>query len=77
MLNHQTIGPASNGEYQVTYQTPGCRVPTVACTGLRSHGAAEAEARRLNDAQLVRERALKAESDARGLRGVYPDLKTK
>ena len=49
-------------------------MPTVVCSGLRSHDAAEAEAHRLNEAQLAREKVLQADALARGLYGVYPDL---
>ncbi|RFP23177.1 hypothetical protein D0T25_06715 [Duganella sp. BJB488] len=74
MLQHTAIGPDNAGHYKVTYKTPGCDVPTVVCAGMRTHGAAEAEAERLNNAQLVREKILQADALARGLYGVYPDL---
>lgn len=74
MLHHKTMGPNTFGEYQVTYQTPGCDVPTVACSGMRSRGAADNEAKRLNDAQLNRERVIQADASARGLHTIHPDL---
>lgn len=74
MLVHEAQGPDAVGEFQVTYQTPGCNVPTVACSGMRSRGAADTEAKRLNDAQLNRERVIQADAIARGLRTIHPDL---
>ena len=74
MLHHQTKGPDAAGEFQFTYQTPGCDVPTVACSGMRSREVADTEAKRLNDAQLNRERVIQADAIARGLRTIHPDL---
>ena len=74
MLHHQTKGPDAAGEFAVTYLTPGCEVPTVVCSGMRSRGAADREAQRRNDEQLSREKVLQADALARGLYGVYPDL---
>jgi hypothetical protein len=74
MLHHKTKGPDAAGEFAVTYQTPGCTVPTVVCAGMRSASAADGEAQRRNEEQLVREKVIQADALARGLYGVYPDL---
>jgi hypothetical protein len=72
MLTRQATGPI-NGQYFVTYETPGCKVPTVECVCTTAGQAAD-EAARLNAVQLARELAIKAERDACGLQGFYPDL---
>jgi hypothetical protein len=74
MLHHETTGPDTAGEFHVTYKTPGCDVPTVVCSGIRSRSAADGEAERRNSAQLAHEKALQADALARGLPGVYPGL---
>lgn len=74
MLHHETTGPDAGGEFRVTYLTPGCDVPTVVCAGMRNRCAADGEAKRRNDAQLAREKALQDDAAERGLRTVYPDL---
>ena len=76
MLNHQSIGPTTAGNFLVIYQTPGCTVPTVAriCT---TQSQADIEAMRLNMAQIDRERAIRQDRAVRGLGGAYPDLEKK
>lgn len=72
MLHYTTTSP-SNGQYLVTYQTPGCDVLTVACE-CHTQEQADTEAARLNAEQKTREKCLQAERLACGLGGVYPDL---
>jgi hypothetical protein len=73
MLTHRTIGPTGAGRYLVTYLTPGCGVPTVACD-CGTVSQADAEAKRLNAKQQVREMVIQCDRAARGLRGVHPEL---
>lgn len=73
MLIHSATGPTADGRYLVTYATPGCDVLTTAadcCTKAQ----AEAEAQRLNEEQVRREEAIKADQRARGLRIMSSDL---
>lgn len=74
MLHHKSTGPDAKGEYQVSYKTPGCEVPTVVCSGMRNRSAADREAQRRNDEQLAREKVLQADALARGLYTVHSDL---
>jgi hypothetical protein len=60
MLKHTVEGPFSNGEYGVVYQTPGCTVKTAVSMGCNREQAV-AEALRLNNEQLAREKRLSAE----------------
>ena len=73
MLNHEVIGPSPEGKHLVAYQTPGCAIPTVVCI-CETVGQAQAEAKRLNDEQINREKALRWEFELRGMEGVYPGL---
>jgi hypothetical protein len=73
MLKHECTGPTADGEYLITYPTPGCSVRTVAGIAHTAAGAA-AEAKRLDDLQVAREKVLRADRLARGLGGVYPGL---
>lgn len=57
MLTYTAAGPNEAGDYLVTYPTPGCYVPTVACL-CRTHSQAVCEAARLNREQVEREKAL-------------------
>lgn len=55
-----------NGRHLVTYLTPGCDVPTVACD-CATFNQASAEADRLNDEQRAKETAIKLEHELCGL----------
>lgn len=74
MLKHIAIGPTPAGAYFAAYQTPGAGVLTVAasCTTMAQ---AQDEADRLNRMQFAAERRIRYDHLARGIRGVYPDLK--
>lgn len=74
MLNHTAIGPDADGMFSVAYPTPGTGVLTCVCKGC-TKTAANIEAARLNAAQLAGERTIRADHQARGVRGVYPGLK--
>jgi hypothetical protein len=74
MLTHHTIGPTGAGRYLVAYLTPGCGVPTVACD-CGTVGQADAEAKRLNAKQQVREMEIQCDRAARGLAGAYQGLR--
>ncbi|SFM64546.1 hypothetical protein [Rugamonas rubra] len=54
MLNHRSMGPMLNGDFLVTYATPGCNVPTVVCI-CTSSAQADDEADRLNSLQRKNE----------------------
>lgn len=71
MLTHSTLGPTALGHFLVTYQTPGCTVPTVA--GIcRTQQQADDEAGRLNADQAQREKAMQRRRELLGLRSDYP-----
>lgn len=69
MLNHTVRGPLSGGWFQVVYETPGCKAPTVVvqCTTAQS---AQGEAVRLNELQARKQRALDEERRLCGLERV-------
>ncbi len=69
MLTYTARGPTSTGDHLVTYPTPGCGIPTVACV-CRTTEQAEAEAARLNQEQVVRELAIQRERELCGLRRI-------
>jgi hypothetical protein len=66
MLIHTSTGATIAGQFLVTYQTPGCNVPTVAriCT---TQAQADGEAVRLNKEQADTEHALNIERMRCGL----------
>ena len=74
MLKHSAIGPDAAGKFKVAYPTPGKRGLTCVCDGC-TESTANSEAARLNRAQLAGEHAIRADHQARGVRGVYPGLK--
>jgi hypothetical protein len=63
MLTYQTIGPNGAGKYLVTYPTPGCNVPTVACECSTAEQAA-GEVGRLNAVQAAWEQTVQHERKA-------------
>lgn len=74
MLTH-TVLRTSDGRYQVIYQTPGCNVPTLACS-CRTKGQAQRVAERLNQEQIGQEIADAIEREARELRRIRPETLT-
>jgi hypothetical protein len=66
MLIYTSTGATIDGQFLVTYQTPGCHVSTVAriCT---TQAQADGEAVRLNKEQADTEHALKVERARCGL----------
>lgn len=65
MLTYQATGPVG-GRYLVTYPTPGCCIPTVACD-CSTQEQADCEADRLNGVQRAREQAIRREHELCGL----------
>lgn len=70
ILSH-TVLRTSDGRYQVVYPTPGCSVPTLACS-CRTKAAAERMAERLNQEQVGQEMANEIEREMREVRRIRP-----
>lgn len=73
MLVHTVTGPTAAGRFLVTYQTPGCCVPTLAAD-CSTQVQAENEALRLNCDQVRREEAVRRDQVLRGLVLMTDDL---
>lgn len=52
MLDYKTLGPDANGEYAVTYLTPGTTNSTTIAGVCRTLSSAQGECDRLNEAQV-------------------------
>lgn len=75
MLKHSVVGPYQGGSYLVVYPVPGCGVMAPVCE-CRTAEQALSEAERMDNAQVLRETAVRWERELRGLGGVYPALES-
>ena len=71
MLTHYPLGPTEQGRYFAAYDTPGCKVPTLACE-CASLAQATEESKRLNQAQRAKEMALRLERSLCGFPWTAP-----
>jgi hypothetical protein len=73
MLTYFPVGPTEDQTYQVAYMTPGTRVASIVLEHLNERDAI-GESKRLNDAQVAREKADQLEAHQIGMRRIQRDL---